>query len=303
MSINLNKAEARRFLINYHGLGAKAEFKGKNGIVEYFERVGAIQFDPLDVAGRNPDLVLQARIPSYKRSMLYQLLYHERKLVDHFDKQMSIHLASEWPHRRRVRETYAAASVHWITWRNSEAALEKLDDVFAALKAKGTALSNALDFGKTGNRGGWGSSKVAGAALEYLFASGRVGIHRRRNAQKVFDDIADLLPKSILNAPDPFASEEEFLLWYAEKRVAAVGLAGDRQGGTWLAYYFYDSATRKKYLHKLVERGTLLPAHIDGSSATLYMPAKELDILDAPEEKTEKYDSSRLSIICSTIAR
>ena len=288
MTVHLTKAEARRFLVNYHGLGAKAVFKGKEGIVEYFERAGAIQFDPLDVVGRNPDLVLQARIPAYKRKMLNDLLYRERKLIDHFDKQMSIHLTREWQHRRRIRETYAAASVHWITHRQSRAALDKLDEVFAALKAKGAALSSALDFGRAGNPGGWGSSRVAGVALEYLFAIGKVGIHSRRNAQKVFADIAELLPEELLNAPDPFAGEEEFLLWYAEKRVAAVGIAGDRQGGTWLAYYFYDGAIRKKYLHKLVETGTLSPVRVEGGTAPLYMPTAALDILNSAEEKTAK---------------
>jgi len=40
-----------------------------------FERLGSIQFDPLEVAGRNHDLVLLARIAGYEREWTDALLY------------------------------------------------------------------------------------------------------------------------------------------------------------------------------------------------------------------------------------
>jgi uncharacterized protein len=47
-------------------------------ILEYIRKVGCIQFDPLDVVGRNPDLVLQSRCPTYKKGDIEILLYVDR---------------------------------------------------------------------------------------------------------------------------------------------------------------------------------------------------------------------------------
>jgi uncharacterized protein YcaQ len=55
---------------------------GSDGIQRVFERFGSIQFDPLEVAGRNHDLVLLARVPGYRRELTDALLYEERVLYE-----------------------------------------------------------------------------------------------------------------------------------------------------------------------------------------------------------------------------
>lgn len=60
--IKLSKEEMRRFLVTYQGLCAGKQFAGKEGVLEFIKRVGCVQYDPLDVVGRNADLVLQSRI-------------------------------------------------------------------------------------------------------------------------------------------------------------------------------------------------------------------------------------------------
>ncbi|MBP1989882.1 DNA glycosylase AlkZ-like family protein [Paenibacillus eucommiae] len=89
-TITLTKLQVRRFLLSYHGLYGDFNFTGKNGIMSYIRRVGCIQFDPLNVVGMNPELVLQSRIKDFDRSMLWELLYKERELIDYWDKNMSI---------------------------------------------------------------------------------------------------------------------------------------------------------------------------------------------------------------------
>ena len=70
--IYITKEEAKNFLVNYQGLSKLQE--GKLSIENYIKKVGCIQFDPLNVVGRNPDLVMQARIKDYKPKMLEELL-------------------------------------------------------------------------------------------------------------------------------------------------------------------------------------------------------------------------------------
>lgn len=59
--IGLSKSQARRFLLLKHGLLGPYRFRGKNGALEYVRQTGCIQFDPVDVCGKNAELVLQAR--------------------------------------------------------------------------------------------------------------------------------------------------------------------------------------------------------------------------------------------------
>lgn len=59
--IGLSKSQARRFLLLKHGLLGPYRFRGKNGALEYVRQAGCIQFDPVDVCGKNAELVLQAR--------------------------------------------------------------------------------------------------------------------------------------------------------------------------------------------------------------------------------------------------
>lgn len=61
---------------------------GTDGVLKYLKKVGSIQYDPLNVVGRNADLVLQSKIASYKPEMLHKPLYSEHVLVDGSDKEM-----------------------------------------------------------------------------------------------------------------------------------------------------------------------------------------------------------------------
>ena len=71
----LTKEEARSFLFLRHGLRGERRYRGKKGVMEFIRSVGCIQFDPIDVCGKNPELVLQSRVEGFKKGMLYELLY------------------------------------------------------------------------------------------------------------------------------------------------------------------------------------------------------------------------------------
>ena len=89
--ISLTHSHARRFLLTYHSLWPPRSLNGKEGILDYIRRVGCIQFDPLDIAGQNAELVLQSRVSDFQSGMLRELLYHDRQLLDGYDKNMAIY--------------------------------------------------------------------------------------------------------------------------------------------------------------------------------------------------------------------
>jgi uncharacterized protein YcaQ len=102
--LTITKTEARRFMFAHHGLYPPRQLKGKNGIKEYIRHVNSIQFDPINIVGRNPDLVLQSRIQDYRPSLLDELLYEDRQLLDGWDKMASIYLVEDLPFFFRRRD-------------------------------------------------------------------------------------------------------------------------------------------------------------------------------------------------------
>src|SRR5258708_14140701 len=73
-------------------------------VMRVFERLGSLQFDPLDIAGRNHDLVLLARINGYRRQWTDDLLYRERRLYETYNKGLSLVPTSEVPWYRVSRD-------------------------------------------------------------------------------------------------------------------------------------------------------------------------------------------------------
>jgi hypothetical protein len=111
--ILIRKDHARRFLLTHLRLQPPRKLRGKQGVLDYIRHVNCIQYDPINVVGQNPQLVLQSRVRDYKPAMLDALLYKDRKLLDGFDKQMSI-----YPVEGLVSPTTASA---WsrVTWKAS----------------------------------------------------------------------------------------------------------------------------------------------------------------------------------------
>ena len=102
-SLTIDKTTARRFVFAHHHLWPPRQLKGKDGVRQYIQHVGAIQFDPINIVGRNPDLVLQSRVADFTLGILDELLYEDRLLLDGWDKMASIYSVGDWPYFARQR--------------------------------------------------------------------------------------------------------------------------------------------------------------------------------------------------------
>ena len=102
--ITISKQQARQFILSKQGLIGAYHFTGKEGAYDYIRQAGCIQYDPVDVCGKNAELTLQSRVRGFKKSMLQELLYVDRKLVDYADKELSIWPTEDWPYFSFYRE-------------------------------------------------------------------------------------------------------------------------------------------------------------------------------------------------------
>ena len=74
MEFTLTRSQARQFIVLWQGLSGPYRWRTNAEIVGLVHQLGCLQFDPIDICGRNADLVLQARVGGYRKSQLETLL-------------------------------------------------------------------------------------------------------------------------------------------------------------------------------------------------------------------------------------
>ena len=275
--------ELRSFLVRYHFLDNHKRLAGKAGIKKVFQKLGSVQYDVLNVVGRNPDLVLQSRVSGYTSDLLYDLLYGERWLIDGWDKEMSIYPVSDWSGFERVRQCRKESALGTLKYRGQEEVLSYLPQIKKEIENRGPLAARDLKLGATqANR--WGHRQISGAAMDYLYLSGELGIHSKKNAQKTYDLIENLVPEKLLKAPKPFAIDEEFLEWYYQRRIGSLGACWLRNGPGWLGYFLSDPALRKKTLRSLEDKKLIVPFYVPEINETVFIQRKALSVLSSQDQ-------------------
>ena len=281
----ISKETARSFLVNYQNLNGNGNLKGSAGVTEYMNKVRCIQYDPLDVVGRNADLVLQSRVTNYRSEVLFDLLYKGRSLYDAADKMIGIIPTDDYPAMARIRQKTVEQLKGILTWRKSLAALDLLDEITEYIRNNGPLPANKINIGQNVDSGKWGHKKLSSAALDYLYHSGVLGISSKQKTHKVYDLSDRLFSTDILNMADPFTDDYEFARWYLKRRIGAVGMVWNKNGGTWLGFYVSDSKLRTQLLGELVDKGELLEYQIEGSKEIFYIRKEDEPLIGKPARK------------------
>ena len=279
-TITIDKTSARRFMLARHHLWPPRQLKGKEGMRQFIRHMGGIQFDPINIVGRNPDLVLQSRVRDYRPGMLDEMLYTDRQLLDGWDKMASIYSVEDWPYfaRQRARmEKY-----HGVP---EEVVMQVAADILGQIKDKGPRSS--LDFkGYKKTDWFWGPTKASRAGLEGLYAMGQLGVHHRVNNRRYFDLIERLLPGELLDAPDPNQNDEQYQNWHVLRRIGAMGLVSPNAGEHWYGIIGVKTPQRKQIISRLVERGDLISVAIEEiPDKTFFMRNADIHTLEAVQNK------------------
>lgn len=152
--------------------------------------------------------------------------------------------------------------------------------VRAELQARGPLSS--IDFDHDGRADWfWGETRLVRATLETLFSIGELGIHHRVNTRRIFDLSKNLLPEAVLNALDPFASDEAYQDWHVLRRIGGLGLAQVGSGEHWLGIVGTKSPQRQAALKRLTEAGLVTPVKVtEIPRQTFYARTADLVHLD-----------------------
>ncbi len=274
----LSRAVARRFLVLRHLLAPARSLPAEpESVLRVVDRVGSLQFDPLEVAGRNHDLVLLARIAGYRRAWTDRWLYEDRVLYETYNKMLSIVPTAELPWYR-------------LTWdRNHEAhrggAFDAhaplVEELLARIRADGPLLPRdvgpraAIDWY-------WRPTNQVRAILEALAEAGILGIARRERNLRVYDLVERLFPAELLATR---VSEREQRLHRLLSRYRAGGLLG--AGGQSELWYGTgrDARERTSLRDELVATDRLVPVTVEGLKGERFVVQDELAVVRAAERE------------------
>ena len=277
----LTNQQARQFILLKQGLLGDYRFTGKEGVLDFVRQSGCIQFDPVDVCGKNAELVCQSRVKNFRKSTLHDLLYKDRKLVDYIDKNIAITLSEEWPCFNRYRDIARANG------RRFEGLPELEQQALAYIAANGAVSSDELPL--TGRlewhsvihwSGDWTApSNAARSVLEQLYSVGELVIHHKTGSRKYYDLASRHLPADLLQAPDPYPEESAHLKWRLLRRIGSAGLLWNRSSDAFLGIRELKTAARNELFKKLESEAKIIPVTVHGLKDTLYCRSEDLPLL------------------------
>lgn len=282
----LSAAVARRFLVIRHLLAPSRSLPvAEESVLAVVDRLGSLQFDPLEVAGRNHDLVLHARVPGYRRAWTDRLLYDRRLLFEAYNKGLSILPTRELPWHRLTWDR-ARRSHDGEVFREHGA---HVDELLARIRREGPISTADLDRSEAIDWY-WGPTLKSRAVLEALAEAGILGIARREGNRRYYDLAERLFPAGLLEERVP---EREQLLHRLLSRYRAHGLLGATgQGEIFLGFGPGEPLTdgsprprRAALLAELVERGELVPVAIAGVRGVHHVVTDELPLLAQAERE------------------
>nr|MBA2682326.1 winged helix-turn-helix domain-containing protein [Ktedonobacteraceae bacterium] len=234
-----------------------------------------VQYDPLNPVGRNPDLVLQARVPGYRVNDWQQAAYTDRLIYDAWDKQACLVLASDWSRRASIRELYRPYHDREVLQAEADVART----ILAEIDARGPLSSHDFEDRKRYSDDTWYGQTRANRVLRALWACGEIVTHYRKNGRHYYDRPARIIPEQYYDMP-PLLDKEAYTRWIITQRYRAVGLLRpNAEACIWSACG--DGAARKLALVQLVEDGTLTPVRVGEKGTLYYMLSSALSLLDA----------------------
>ncbi len=272
----ITKEQARQFILAKQGLLGGYRFSGKAGAYAYVRQAGCIQYDPVDVCGKNAELTLQSRVKGFRKTMLEDLLYRDRMLVDYADKELSIWPAEDWPCFAPYRER---SRLHGAGFPG----LQELErEALSYIRSNGPVSSDSLPLegeifwhSSMHWSGNWHEkSRAARSVLEQLYTDGTLIIHHKSGSRKFYDLAERQLDPALLSAASPCEDEESFLRWRVLRRIGAVGLLWNKNSPAFLGIPM-KAERRREIFASLEASGDILPVRVEGIKTLFFLRAED----------------------------
>jgi uncharacterized protein len=269
----ISKATERRTVLGLQGLWPGWRWKGARSLGTALAQLRAVQVDPLDVVGRNHDLVFASRVLDYGPGDLDHLLYGRRTAfefggaIDILPREL-LRLHLSWVRHQGLPS-------RWEAWERAHAST--VARVRAAVAERGPLDARAWPGGERGDD--FRSGTEEGLALYLLWRKLDLMIHHREGMRKVYDLTERLFgPLPELIPADELLSEFglESLRW-----LGCSGQYGIQYLRTIEAGRGRTKRTKRQVRQELVDAGRLTEVRVEGERMTSVVCAEDAPLLEA----------------------
>ncbi len=270
--LTINIETARRFILGKQGLWPGRRWRGTAGTEAAMRAMEYLQLDPLQILARSQDITLHSRVLDYAPGMWEDLAYQQRQFFD-WGGWLAVRPMNELPHWRVVmrRERDGNSRIRNMAVEHAEA----IEEMRAILRERGTVSNRDFAMASRKRTQSYRGRKDSALALYYLWRTGEVMTHHRKNFERVYALADTVAPAHLLRESDE-AEADRFLI---KKDVSFSGLSRpSRVAESFRGYGESDRAT-KKLLGAMVADGDLIEVQVEGWKAVHYALGSDAEVL------------------------
>jgi len=272
----LSNRSARLLALHKQGLLARPAVASKDSVLETVKRLGTVQLDAVNIAGRSHYTVIFSRLGPYPQHYLDELQYPDRALFEQWlhaaclvSGELYDFYRPLFSKRRRDPLRYG----HRRALESREAVDYK--DLLKGVRDRGP-LTSAMMNPSPHQQNGWWKRSATRTALDLLYYEGYLGIHHRANFVPLYD-----LPERLGHRRvHPSPTYADYMRATTLRALSCLGVATASD----VADYFRNSivATRVT-LSSLVENRQVVPVSVEGWTAAAFMLSADLPLIDRVE--------------------
>jgi uncharacterized protein YcaQ len=194
----------RRLAIGAQGYAARPRTATTREVEAAVRRLSCVQLDSISTVERSHRIALGARIGAFPRPAVSRLLANGR-LFEYWAHEACLLPAEDWPLFRAAMRNGGRRWYGEIERTHPHLA----EEIVAEIRARGPLGSRHFEGATEGGMWNW---KPAKAMLERLWNAGELVIAGRQGFQRLYDLPERVLPRAVLEAPEPREGERLRLL-------------------------------------------------------------------------------------------
>ncbi len=263
----LSAAQARRITLASQGLDRRPPGRVDAGHVRRtIERMGVLQLDSVPVIVRSQYLPLFARLGHHRLDLLDRVAYQRDQAIESWAHEASLIPVEREP-LFRWRQVEYVSSRYYAELDKSPAGY--VESVYDEVAARGPLRAGELTDPRRRSGDWWASRSDGRRALEWLFATGRLGARRTPAFERVYDLVERIVPAEILAQPTPDRSDalRQLVDWAAK----AYGVATE---GDLADYWRVTGREVRPLVADLVDAGRLIPVEVEGWGRPAWLHAE-----------------------------
>lgn len=246
-----------------------------------------LQIDSVNVLDRAHHLTLWSRFGAYDRAKLERLTYRKRVLFEYLTHVACFVAARDLPLWRSTMAMVSEGPYPLARWGRAKGNQKLIAEVEAAVRERAPIGNAGFERPKGEKAGGWWTWKPAMHALDYLWKTGRIGVHSRKSFQKLYAPMDRLLPEDAEPA-GPAEPVEAFRMsapevWRERVRrsLAAMGAAWDDDLRMYWTWPRRPASWLRDALGSLVREGEVAEVRIEGESRRAWALTADLPALES----------------------